>query len=105
MGSPPDGTARTGAAPSGGRRSAGRWYLAGYVLVRITTVPSCGYAFVDATGKGNDVPRKSSRWSGEPVRTGYISNAPAARELTLPAPIQIARAEEVSRPPRYSWAH
>jgi len=72
--------------------------------VRITTVPSGGYAFVDATGKGNDVPRKSSRWSGEPVRTGYISNAPAARVLPLPAPVQVARAEEGPRPPRYSWA-
>jgi DNA-binding CsgD family transcriptional regulator len=38
------------------------------------------------------------------VRTGFITASPTPRVLPLPAPVQVARAEEGPRPPRYSWA-
>lgn len=50
------------------------------------------------------MPRDSSRWAGEPVRTGFISASPTPRVLPLPAPAQLAGTEEGPRPPRYSWA-
>jgi DNA-binding CsgD family transcriptional regulator len=76
--------------------------------IRISTylggiLPSINF-FSDEAGREIDVPRTSSTWSGEPVRTGFISGGPAARVLPLPAPVQVARQEERPRPPRYSWA-